>query len=539
MSRGKLADRSILTIAVLGSFVFLNLVGLRVFGRLDLTRDRQFTLSSATVSTLKSLEDPLTVRAYFTRDLPPPFSANTRYVRDLLEEYYAHAGGNLRYEFVDPLAAETDADKEKKKEVKQDIFGRAVREQTSVERDLDRLGISPVQVQANEGDKLEVKRAYMGIALSYGGRQEAIPVVQDTAGLEYNLTTLIRKLVRTKRPKVALITGHDGPDPQREIGQLLGLLRQLYDLTMLDLAASPEIPKDVDALIVVAPRKPLAENELRAVDAFITGGGSAAFLLDDMKADLETLKTEDVDHGLAPLLAGYGVDIERGLVLDAECATLRVSRQQGFLRIQEPVQYPFMPQPRSLEVSQPLTRGLTQVVFPFMSPLRITASEGGPVRAEVLVRSSPQSWVLTPPYDINPFHRWTRDAIGEQASRNLVVALTGALPGRFAQGTEDVMSQESRESRVIVAGGSSFLNDQFLARGNKSLVLNLIDWLVRDDALLAIRTRGLQAAPLEEVRDSTRASIKYANIVGVPLLCAVLGLVRWRYRERRRCRVSV
>jgi gliding-associated putative ABC transporter substrate-binding component GldG len=539
MSRGKLADRSILTIAVVGSLVFLNLVGLRIFGRLDLTRDRQFTLSSATVSTLKSLEDPLTVRAYFTRDLPPPFSANTRYVRDLLEEYYAHAGGNLRYEFIDPLAAETDADKEKKKDVKQDIFGRAVREQTSVERDLDRLGIVPVQVQANEGDKLEVKRAYMGIAVSYGGRQEAIPVVQDTAGLEYNLTTLIRKLARTKRPKVALITGHDGPDPQREIGQFLGLLRQLDDVTMLDLTASPEIPKDVDALLVIAPRKPLADNELRAIDTFVTGGGSAAFLLDDLKVDLESLKTDDVDNGMRPLLAGYGVAIERGLVLDAECATLRVSRQQGFLRIQEPVQYPFMPQPRSLDVKHPLTRGLTQVIFPFMSPLRITAPDGGPVHAEVLVHSSPQSWVHMPPYDINPFRRWTRDEIGEQGSRNLVVALTGALPSHFAQSTQDVMGQESRESRVVVAGGASFLTDQFLAHGNQSLVLNLVDWLVRDDALLAIRTRGLQAAPLEEVKDSTRASIKYVNIVGVPLLCAALGLVRWRYRERRRSRVSV
>lgn len=539
MSRGRLADRSVLTVAVLGSLVFLNVLGVGFFGRLDLTRDRQFTLSSATLATLRGLDDPLTVRAYFTRDLPPPFSANTRYVRDLLEEYYAHADGHFRYEFIDPLAAETEEDKEKKKDIKQDIFGRAVREQTSVERELERLGIAPVQVRVNEGDKLEVKRAYMGIALSYGGKQEVIPVVQDTAGLEYNLTTMIRKLARTDRPKVALITGHDGPDMQREIGQVMGLLRQLYEVTLLDLTTSAEVPDDVDALLILSPRKPFAENELRAIDSFLVRGGAAAFLLDDIKADLETLQTEDIDHGLGPLLAGYGVEIEPGLVLDAECATLTVARQQGFLRIQEPVHYPFMPQPRSLDANHPLTRGLSQVIFPFMSPLRVTVPENGPVRAEVLVRSSPHSWVHMPPYDLNPFRRWTRDAAGTQGSRNLVVALSGTLPSHFAQSSEDLMESRAAESRVVVAGGASFLTDRFFAQGNEALVLNLMDWLVRDDALLAIRTRGLQAAPLAELKDSTRASIKYANILGVPLVCVVLGLIRWRYRERRRARANL
>jgi len=539
MSRGRLADRTILTLAVLGSLVFLNILGLGTFGRLDLTRDRQFTLSSATVSTLAGLEDPVTVRAYFSRDLPPPFSSHARYVRDLLEEYYAHADGNLRYEFIDPVSSETEADKEKKKEVSRDIFGRAIREQTSVERELSQLGITPVQVRVNESDKLEVKRAYMGIALSYRDRREVIPVVQNTAGLEYNLTTLIRKLTRSRRPKVALITGHEAPDPQRELGQAVGLLQQLYDVTLVDLTASAEIPKDVDAILVVAPRTPFSAEELRALDTFIVGGGSAAFLLDPVKVDLQKLETEDINHGLDKLLAGYGVQIEPGLVLDAECATLTVARQQGFMRIQEPVRYPFMPQPRSLDPHHPLTRGLTEVIFPFMSPLQVTAPEAGPVHAQVLVRSSPQSWVYEPPYDLNPFRRWTRDTVGKQGMRDLVVALTGAMPAQFGQSTADVMDQKSAESRIVVAGGASFMTDRFFAQGNQALVLNLMDWLVRDDALLAVRTRGLEAAPLEEVTDSTRAFLKYANILGVPLLCVIIGLVRWRARERRRGRVTI
>jgi hypothetical protein len=175
MSTKQTVNRSVVTLAVLGSLVLVNLIGLKLFRRLDLTEDRQFSLSSATISTLQGLTDPLTIRAYFTSDLPPPYSAHARYVRDLLEEYYARSSGKVRYEFVDPEAAETDEDKEKKKDVKHDIFGRPVRAQTSVERDLDALGIQPVQMQVNQGDKVEVKRAYMGIAVSYGGKAGSDP----------------------------------------------------------------------------------------------------------------------------------------------------------------------------------------------------------------------------------------------------------------------------------------------------------------------------------------------------------------------------
>ena len=46
-------------------------------------------LVEATKETVSRLADPVTVRAYFTKDLPPPFSTNARYVGDLLEEFFA------------------------------------------------------------------------------------------------------------------------------------------------------------------------------------------------------------------------------------------------------------------------------------------------------------------------------------------------------------------------------------------------------------------------------------------------------------------
>lgn len=530
-------DRAVQTIGILGSLIFVNILGLSYFDRLDLTRDGQFTLSEATKETVSDLADPVTVRAYFTKDLPPPFSTNARYVHDLLEEYYVHSNGNFQYEFIDPAGAETDEDRQKKKDVQRDIFGRMVRERTSIEQELQSLGIPSVQVRVNEGDKLEVKRAYMGMAIRYRDDTEVIPMVQETSGLEYDLTTLMRKLTREETPKIAILEGHDGPSLQKDLARAFGLISQLYEVVTLDLTDGAEIADDIDAILVIGPKTPLGKAEQREIDRFIGAGKAVAFLLDVVKPDLETLQAEDADHGLTDLLASYGVQIGKGLVLDAECATINVTQQQGFMRITQPVRYPFVPQPRSLDPLHPLTRGLSQVGFPFMAPLDVTVPDDGEVKAEVLVRSSAKSWVQSPPFNLNPFQRWTMD--GTAASpRDLVVALAGPIPSHFA--SESTESGQSHPSgRVLVAGGSSFLADQFLSKGNETLALNLVDWLVLDDALLAVRSRGLRAAPLDDVDQGARDLIKYTNVLGLPLAFIVFGLVRWRLRESRRGRVRI
>ena len=134
---GSTAKASTTTALALGVLVFVNLFALRLPLRLDLTRDQTFTLAEATEETMHGLTAPVTITAYFSKDLPPPFSDNARFIKDLLEEYRAIAGDNLSFSFVDPQGEETDEDKEIKKDVKQDIFGRQIREKTSVEKELE------------------------------------------------------------------------------------------------------------------------------------------------------------------------------------------------------------------------------------------------------------------------------------------------------------------------------------------------------------------------------------------------------------------
>ena len=543
MKNKKSVDSTVLILAVIGSLVLLNLIGLKAFGRLDMTENKRFTLSQATQDLLQNLKDPVTVTAYFTKDLPPPYSTNARYVKDLLEEYYAKSNGNFRFEFIDPLSNETDADKATKKEVKHDIFGREVRDETSVEKELREVGIPPVQVRINKDDKLEVKRAYMGIAIRFEDKKETIPVVQKTDGLEYDLTTMLRKVSRQKAPKIGYLTAHDAPSLDKDMSQIKNTLGPLYDLTPVDLSQKAEIPDDVDALLVVGPKSPLSQQEQKAIDAFAMSGRGVAFMLGAVQPDLQQMQANPVDSGLKPMIEKYGVKIEDGLVIDAECATMSVQQQRGFMRISQPVQYPFIPVPKALDPNNPLTRGLNQVSFPFMSPMSVALPEDSKVKAKVLVKSSANSWVTKAPYDLNPMQRWDPGKLGETKARNLVISLRGPVKSAFADSAEANMSTDPSEkktpaqaedARILVMAGNALVEDQFMSKGNQTLVLNLMDWLVMDDALLAVRSRGLNQAPLEEISDGSRKAIKYGNILGLPLAFIGFGLIRWRRREGRR-----
>jgi ABC-2 type transport system permease protein len=105
-------------IMVFATLVLVNIIGLQFFARFDLTRDKQYTLSEATRETMSALDAPVKVTAYFSKDLPPPFSQNTRYTMDLLEEYRAASNGQLSFELIDPQEQETQEDKEIKKDAR-------------------------------------------------------------------------------------------------------------------------------------------------------------------------------------------------------------------------------------------------------------------------------------------------------------------------------------------------------------------------------------------------------------------------------------
>jgi len=536
------ASPTMFTLAIIGSLVLLNVLALRMFVRFDATHDKMYTLSDATKDTLAALDDQVTVTAYFTADLPAPYSTISAHVRDTLEEFRAASKGKVSFEFIDPQAQETDQDKEKKREVKQDIFGRRFREPTSVEKELAAQGIKSIPLPVVQEDARGTRDAWLALLIRHHEKKEIIPVVQNLSTLEYDLTTLVRKLTRPKTPVIGLLQGHDEPKQQDKLRNLTSLLSQQYEVRPIELGAAERFAPEIDALFILGPERPLQPNELKAVDQLIMEGKPVAMFLDSMHLDLRTWEQKPAEHGLQSLLSAYGVTVQSDqMVADAQAANIQISEQRGFMQVQMPVLYPFIPQVKRLEGETPVSRGIGDIGFPFASKVTATPGEGKTIT--VLARSSPKSWTEPKPQNIDPRRNWQEAQITFTGPHDLMVAVTGKWKSAFAAeagmstapGAVPLLAESKGESRLMVAGTSMLFQDEFMGRPNQALILNVADWMVLDPALLAMRTRGLQIATLKtELSEGTRNAVKFGNAFGLPLALALLGLIRWRMRESRR-----
>ncbi len=537
-------QRNVFLFSVLGSLVLLNVVGLQLFKRFDFTEDHAFTLATASKQTLAALEDPITVKAYFTDKLPPPYSGNARYLRDLLEEFRAASKGKLSFEFIDPSEAESDQDKAQKREVKQDIFGRRFREQTSLEKELADTGIQSVEIRVVEEDQVQTKRAYMGIVIKYGDKREVIPVVQELGSLEYDLTSQIRKLTRTKTPVIGVLQGHGEPKLEEDFRHLQAVLSQTYSVRPVDLGDKDTID-DVDGLLVLGPKTPLRPNELKAIDQFLMKGKSVGFFLDAVHVNLQNFGVEDADSGLAQLLQSYGVSLGDKLVADVASAQLNIQEQRGYMMVSMPVPYPFIPLLNQLDQGSAVTKGISGLAIPFPTQLQYTDAPGRSVT--VLARSSPKSWLESKPYNLDPRRDWRSETITATGPYVLMLQVSGKLSSHFApeadvSAAQPVLGESKGEARIVVAGTSAIFQDEFMkmSRANPTLLLNLADWMLLDPSMLAMRSRGLAVATLRtELSDGTRNSVKLGNALGIPLLLALFGVLRWRVRESSRASVKV
>lgn len=533
MKTSKKSNAIVFGLGLVVVLVLLNLISLRDFWRVDLTRDRKFTLSKASSDTVKDLKDVMTVSAYFTEGLPPPYAQHARYVNDLLQEYLSAANGKFAFEFLDPTSTETQEDKALKKEMKRDIFGRLVREQTSVEQELAQLGLQPVEIRVIEHDEQQTKRAYMGVVIRYQDKHEVIPVVQDLGDLEKNMTSLMRKLVRTKAAKIGLIKDAQGPS----ISKMTNVIAQNVTLEPVDLMQEGDISADFDALLVIGAGEHFGPQGANKIDKFLKQGKSASFFLDRVMVDPRSFQQRPVGprsmtHQVFDLIKNYGVEIGADLVADASCASLNMQENRGGFTFTVPVKYPFVPELMNLSFDSAITKGLTGVILPFVSKLTILEKEG--ITTEVLARSSKISWLEKEPYDLNPRRNWGEVNIVPDGPHPLIASARGPVP-REQKEEQANAEQKALEFRAVVIGTSAFVWDDFISQPNLSLALNVVDWMLADAALLEMRARTFADAPLDvNMSDGLRQTVKYGNILGVPFLLVLYGLIRWRVRESRR-----
>ena len=482
---------------LLGLVVVTNLLGENIRGRFDLTREDLYTLSSGSKETLGNLSDLVTLKLFISDQLPSELQPTLRDVRDLISDLNRAGGSNLVVENLNP----SDNDE--------------------VAAEARSLGIIENEFNVLRDDEFEVRRGWFGLALLYAEKQEVIPFISGTADLEFRIASAISVMTTDKRPSITFLTGF-GALGETSFPSLTRSLLERYEVTSIDLSEDSIglDPDNTDLVVLAGPKEAVPETKIEEIEEFISKGGGALMLVDKHQISVETPTTSQVTTGLEGFLAERGIGVDAGLVMDYGSNSNISMGSQGMFNVIRP--YPLWP----IALKGGLhatTRDLNGLSVGWATALEVADSITNIER----LWTTTEAGAIQPPNSlIMPDALLQPDPGGFQT-----VTLAVALGGGDSESSND----DPSAGRIIVVGDVDFLEESFVQASPDNLIFaeNAIDWLAQDEALIAIRSKTRTPPPMVFTSDFQKAGLRWGNLIGVPLLVVILGILKVTGRKRR------
>ncbi|MDD4141380.1 MAG: GldG family protein [Bacteroidales bacterium] len=481
---------------IFGIIILINIVSLSLYKRFDTTQNKDYTMSNATNSILKGLEEPVTITAYFSKGLPPQFAKVKSDLKSVVEEYASISKGKVAFEFIDPT------------------------ESPEMEKRAVEAGIRPVMINVRQKDKMEQQKAYIGVVIKYRDKTEAIPVIQEGSAIEYILTTSIKKLTITNKPLIGFIQGHGEPTINA-FGQSLGEMSVLYDIKPVTLGDTTDINR-FKTLVITAPTKEYSEYELDRLESYLAAGGKLMINIEHVKADLQnSMEVSATNVGIEGWLTKYGLVIEDNAVIDKKCGTIGVVQNQGSFSMRIPMAFPYLPIISNF-ADHPITEKLHGLITLFPASIQYTGN-GSDKTFTPLLFTSEASGTQALPLTIQIDKKWLNS---DYPLKGVIIG--GVLTGSFDGGPET--------SIVVIADGDYILpqGQQRVNADNINLFANSIDWLSDDTGLMDLRSKGISYRPIDEMEDGRKAFLKWFNFLFPIVVVVIYGLINMQLKHRKR-----
>ena len=501
LNRNFYTGASLILLAVL--FVIVTMISSALFKnwRLDLTENRLYTLSEGTSNIAQSLEEPVTLRLYFSEAASEDLPQIRRYadrVFELMQEMAGRSRGQLNIQRIDPAP-----------------FSEA-------EDDAARYGLEAVPI-SQAGDVL-----YLGVVgTNTIDGLEVLPFLspQREAFLEYDLARMLHALSQPDLPSVGLLSGlpitggfNMQTGQQNPSWAVFDQLNELFNVTQLQ-ADALELPAELDALVLIHPKN-LSDELWRAIDQFVLGGGRLLAFIDpyaeadagDNPMDPASAMMAERNSSLGPLMQAWGIAMdEQNFVADLGRA-LQVNLEPG----QPPVRHPAILGLLTDDMDREdiITGDLETINLASVGALDVADLNEG-LQAMVLMQSSAQSGML--PTERLRFGGDPTELIDEMgiddARKLLAVRLSGEAVSAFA----DAELNSGSINAVIVADTDLLADRMWVQRqnflgsvllnpfaDNGALAVNAVENLLGNADLISVRTRATSSRPFELVDDLRR-----------------------------------
>jgi len=547
--------------------VGINLLASVFHSRVDLTKEKRYTLSKATKQLFRNLKQPVRIDVFFKGNYPAGFKKIVNSVQEFLQETREYAHGNITVRYTDPLKGLANDSLAARFADSMDYF----------------FGLRPYTIQAPSkvGDELNIKQVLPGAVIhyrdtaigvnlfkgikNYGTEQEQLAALYNDveSTLEYKFASAIQKITSTSKPLIGYALGNGeiwGPNVDDAVRAMI----HDYRFDTVNLKQIPYIPSAFNALVILKPTATFSDEDKLKIDQYAMRGGKIFWMIDNMYAEFDSLYKSHgfiaFDRGLnlEDILFRYGVRLNENLLQDMQCdkmGQIDPNTQQTRL-----VDWPFFPILNG--TSNPISKNLDGVRAMFPNTLDTVKADG--IKKTFLLRSSANSRVLTAPAKIDfQFFQIAPDIKEFTVHDTAVAALLegkfrSLYSGRIPKSFVDSMNSyhipvkdicDSATKMIVVADGDiawNAVSQQYgpLPMGfnfytnytfsNKEFFTNCLEYLVNPSGILETRAKDftLRLLDLKKVKEQ-KTTWQFINIALPVLLVVLFGVIYQQVRRKK------
>ena len=440
--------------------------------KVDLTENKIHSLSPISKKIAKDVDNILNIKVFVSKDLPSDIKPIRDELKSLLSEYEKANKKNIKVSFVDPVANE------------------------SIGAEAEKLGIQKLQFSTLKSNKLEVSNGYFGLAISYGGKNDVLPVIKDVQNLEYYVDSAIKRLTVKKAAMVALFENSQTDTAYKYFEQFLG---NSYNTKRININID-DITDDVETLIILDNQDKLNDKAVASIKNMLGKGKSVLIFMNKIETNANMSGKVIPDTGIEKILRENGMEIENKLILDKSAAVANFQTNSGTFALEYPYWIKILPENFNKDV--PAIAGLSSVTFPWVSNIKL--SDG----AVALVKSSNESFANSDLSNLLPMDQKLPTGI---KAESLPVAAVN----------------NSKSGRIGVVADSDFFKDQFFVQNQQNMILalNLTDYFSQDSSMASIRSKIISSNPIKIISNKLQLIIEWGNVLLPAILLTIIGMI--------------
>ena len=551
-------------IYLLIALIAVNFFAAQFHYRIDLTKEKRYTLSEPSKKLLRNLNDKVSVTVFLDGDMPAGFKKLRNSTLELLREFKEYGTGNLQFSFKRPGTDST--------------LGFTM-------DSLMRMGLKPtnVRVKAKEGEGEEQRYLFPGAVIGYRDRTAPVDFLQgqDMQGgieslnkaealLEYKLVNAIQKISTDTVPLVGYLIGNGEPMTYNVFDLIDRTLKQNYRFTFLPIDSFPVIPHFFDAIIVVKPTTAFNDQQKLKLDQYVMNGGKLIWMIDRLYAEMDSLMRKQSDFvafdrnlNLEDLLFKYGVRINADLLQDLQCDKVPlVVGNFGDKPQMQLTDWPYFPLLSSYS-NHPIAKNLNRVLSIFPNSIDTIKTPG--ITKTILLASSSNSRTLITPAMVSLNSVKTEDDIKtfDKAHVPVAVLLEGKFSSlysnRLSKGTLDslanlykqpFLSSATVANKMIVVSDADIVSNVFSQQkgplemgfnqfsqvqyANRDFILNCIEYLTNSSGILETRSKDYTLRLLDSKKiNNNKTFWQVLNTVLPILIILLLGFIYQFFRKRK------